>query len=63
MNYLRRRNLRGLALKRITVVLPENTHEDLQKMKGTLGNSAAIDQLIQEKKVRLQRRMRGRPMR
>jgi predicted CopG family antitoxin len=57
--YLQRRNLRGLALKRFTVALPEQSYEDLQKMKGTLGNSAAIDKMIREKKSRIERRGRA----
>lgn len=57
MNYLRRRKLRGLALKRITVVLDKRRYEDLLCMKGTLNNSEAVEQLIRGEMRRLQKRL------
>ena len=56
MKYVRRRKLSGQLVKRVTIVLQEKAHRDLLEMKGTLGNSEAIEKLIEEKKNRLRRR-------
>ncbi|MDP9039812.1 MAG: hypothetical protein M3O02_11165 [Acidobacteriota bacterium] len=55
MRYVRRRRLRGLALKRLNVVLREDVYNALLDMKGTLGNSAAIETLILKNKARMER--------
>lgn len=62
MKYIRRRKLNGqsLLLKRVTILIAQRTHDDLQRMKGTLGNSEAIEKLIVEKKNRMSGRSRAR---
>lgn len=57
MKYLRRRKLQGLAVRRITVVLQTRKYESLQRMKGTLNNSEAVEQLIDGAIARLERRL------
>lgn len=54
--FVKRRRLRGLALKRLYVVLTQECYLDLLRMKGTHGTAAAIEMLIREKKARMERR-------